>query len=173
MLRRSFLNYRPLFTTTFQSYGTKVKTTKRKRFGKTVFDDTIQPVSSRACPQTKLCSREAKLREMKKKLEEKAPPPPTPKNNVVENKDALSSKIKSTSWETLGIKPQFINRIEKLGAVAPTGIQKMVIPTILKSRSLTFSSETGFFFTQPFSISFIREEDFIPIERDIIYFSFC
>ena len=47
------------------------------------------------------------------------------------------------NWDALGIHPVLLENLKRYGIAAPTTIQRMVIPALIKGRSLSFSSETG------------------------------
>ena len=48
-----------------------------------------------------------------------------------------------TSWDSLGVNKNLMDNVSHFGITDPTAIQKMVIPSLIKGRSVVFSSETG------------------------------
>lgn len=63
-------------------------------------------------------------------------------NSEQASKTSTSPPLEIT-WNSLGIRSKFLDKLNKYGIHTPTLIQRMAIPPLLKGRSLMFSGETG------------------------------
>jgi superfamily II DNA/RNA helicase len=71
--------------------------------------------------------------------------------------DTVEEKYKAThTFKSLGIRPQLLQTITKMGIVTPSPIQDQIIPTILKKRDVIGLAETGTGKTAAFLIPLIE-----------------